>query len=182
VALGRVFDPNPMNHSVTRLLSFAHAHLDIFSKASLAARKSQGSADANTWLPQYLKSVYEPNSDDFKALRTHVAKRRKFYESNYRPLRHKVIAHRGVDTRVEVNALFAMTNRREMQKLLVFLGRLYQVLWELYFNGRKPTLAPARFSVKRMLEQPSPNYKRQDLQERLVRETKTFLAAHAREA
>ena len=181
-ALGRVFDPDPKNHSVTRLLSFAHANLGIFSKASLAARKRKSSANADEWLTEYLQTAYEPNSDDFRRLKRHVSARRKTYEANYRPLRHKVFAHRGVATRVEVGELFAKTNIREMQQLLVFLGRLHEVLWQLYFNGRKPTLVPARFSVKRILEQPSPNAKYGKLQERLVHETKSFLTAHAKDA
>jgi hypothetical protein len=182
VALGRVFDPDPKNHSVTRLLSVAHANLGIFSKDSLAARKRKSSANADEWLPEYLQTAYEPNGNDFRRLKRHVADRRKIYEANYRPLRHKVFAHRGVATRVEVGELFAKTNIREMQQLLVFLGRLHEVLWQLYVNGRKPTLVPARFSVKRILEQPSPNAKNGKLQERLVHETKAFLAAHAKDA
>jgi AbiU2 len=182
VALGRVFDPDPRNHSVTRLLALAHANLDIFSKNSIAERKRKGSANADEWLPGYLADVYEPNSDDFRKLKRHLSDRRKIYEANYRPLRHKVFAHRGVATRVEVGELFAKTNIREMQKLLVFLGRLHEVLWQLYFNGKRPTLSPARFSVKRILEQPSPNSKHSKLQERLVHETKAFLTAHARDA
>ncbi len=182
VALGRVFDPDPKNHSVTRLMSLAHANLDIFSKASLAARKREGSANADEWLPEYLQTAYEPNSDDFRRLKKHLAVRRKIYEANYRPLRHKVFAHRGVATRLEVGELFAKTNIKEMQKLVVFLGRLHEVLWQLYFNGRKPTLGPARFSVNRMLEQPSPNARQRKLQERLIHETKAFLSAHAKDA
>lgn len=182
VALGRVFDPDPKNHSVTRLLALAHANLDIFSKHSLAGRKRMGSANADDWLPEYLENVYEPSNEDFRRLKRHLSDRRKIYEANYRPLRHKVFAHRGVATRVEVGELFAKTNIREMQKLLVFLGRFHEVLWQLYHNGRKPTLSPARFSVKRILEQPSPNSKHGKLQERLVHETKIFLAAHARDA
>jgi AbiU2 len=182
VALGRVFDPNPKNHSITRLLLVAQANLDIFSKDSLAARKRKSSANADEWLPEYMQTAYEPNSDDFKRLKRHVSNRRKIYEANYRPLRHKVFAHRGVATRVEVGELFAKTNIREMQQLVVFLGRFHEVLWQLYFNGRKPMLTPTRFSVKRMLEQPSPNAKQRNLQERLVHETQVFLAAHAKDA
>jgi len=182
VALGRVFDPDPKNHSVTRLVALAHANPDIFSKHSLADRKRKGNENAHEWLPDYLKSVYVPNSEDFRRLKRHLSDRRKIYETNYRPLRHKVFAHRGVATRVEVAELFAKTNVKEMQKLLVFLGRFHEVLWQLYFNGRKPTLSPARFSVKRILEQPSPNSKHGKLQERLIHETQAFLAAHARDA
>lgn len=183
VALGRVFDPDTTNnHSVTRLLTLAHANLDIFSKEALAARKRNLSANADEWLPEYLAAVYVPTSDDFRRLKRHVALRRKIYEQNYRPLRHKVFAHRGVTTQAEVAALFAKTDLRELRQLLVFLGRLYEALWQVYHNGHKPVLRPARFSVDRMLEQPSPNVRQGKLQERLVHETKQFLKRHSTDA
>jgi AbiU2 len=182
VALGRVFDPDPSNHSVTRLLALGHADLDIFSKDALAARKRKLSPNADEWLPEYLKTAYVPMREDFRKLKRHVAIRRKIYEEKYRPLRHKVFAHRGVTTPTQVGELVAKTNLREMRQLLVFLGRLYEVLWQLYFNGKRPTFRPARYSVQRMLEQPSPNVKNADLQERLVHETRSFLKRHSRDA
>ncbi|MHB8471717.1 MAG: AbiU2 domain-containing protein [Gammaproteobacteria bacterium] len=182
VALGRVFDPDQKNHSVTRLLALAHGNLDIFSKDALAARKRKLSPNADEWLPAYLKDAYVPTHEDFRRLKQHVSKRRKIYEEKYRPLRHKVFAHRGVTTSTQVGELFAKTNLRELQQLFVFFGRLYEALWQLYFNGNKPTLRPARYSVQRMLEQPSPNVKHGKLQERLVHETNSFLKRHSRDA
>lgn len=179
VALGRVFDPDQENHSVTRLLLLAHANLDIFSKEALAERKRKVSANADEWLPEYLKDVYVPSGDDFRRIKRHVAQRRKIYEKNYRPIRHKVFAHRAVVTNAEVGELFAKTNLQELRQLLVFLGRLHEALWQLYFNGHKPTLRPARFSVNRMLEQPSPSVRSSNLQERLVHEASEFFKHQA---
>lgn len=182
VALGRVFDPDQNNHSVTRLLAEAHANLAMFSKEALADRKRAQSANADQWLPEYLTMVYEPTSDDFRRLKKYLSIRRKIYEEKYRPLRHKVFAHRGVATRDEVEDLFAKTSIRELQQLLVFLRRLHQTLWELYFNGRKPVLRPSRYSVHRMLDSPFPNSNRGTLQERMVNDVRTFLQAHSRYA
>lgn len=179
VALGRIFDPDPNNHSVTRLLSIAHSNLGMFSKESLAERKRAQSPDADKWLPEYLASVYVPTDGDFRRLKRHVAVRRKIYEQKYRPLRHKVYAHRAVSTRDEVADLFAKTKIRELQQLLIFLRRLHEALWQLYFNGRKPVLRPSRYSVQRMLDKPSPYANRASLQERLVHEVRTFLKAHS---
>ncbi len=182
VALGRVFDPDTNNHSVTRLLTLAHGNLEIFSKEALAARKRKLSANADEWLHEYLKTAYVPTRDDFRKLKRQVALRRKIYEENYRPLRHKVFAHRGVTTPAQVTELFAKTNLRELRQLLVFLGRLHEALWQLYFNGHKPTLRPTRFSVERMLELPTSKVKYGSLQERLVHETKLFVKRHGKEA
>ena len=182
VALGRLFDPYTSNHSITRLLNTAHSNLDMFSKESLAERKRKQSANADEWLPEYLLNVYVPSSDDFRRLKRHVALRRKIYESNYKPLRHKVFAHRGVLSQVEVADMYAKTNIRELQQLLVFFRRLHETLWQLYFNGYKPILRPERYSVQRILDQPSLNPDRAALQERLVHEVRSFLKKHSKDA
>src|SRR3989338_4947410 len=156
VALGRIFDPDQKNHSVTRLLAHAMANLPIFSRESLAERKRMSSPNADEWLPDFLADTHEPTIEDFRRLKRLLASRRKIYEEKYRPLRHKIFAHRGVLDRAEMKSLFAKTNTRELQQLLVFLSRLHEVLWQLYFNGRRPSFKPARFSVQQMLAQPSP--------------------------
>ncbi len=175
VTLGRVFDPDPKNHSITRLLSLAHGNLELFSKEALAERKREQSTDADEWLPEYLKGAYVPDSADFRRLKRYVAVRRRTYEENYRPLRHKFFAHRSVSQSTDVAALFAKTNIRELQQLLVFLRRMHEAMWQLFFNGNKPTLKPARYSVNRMRDQPSPSVHQVQLQERITHETEQLV-------
>ena len=175
VTLGRMFDPDPKNHSITRLLSLAHSNLELFSKEALAERKRELSTNADEWLPEYLKGVYVPNSDDFRRLKRHVSVRRRIYEKNYRPLRHQFFAHRSASQSTDVAALFAKTNIRELQQLLVFLRRMHEALWQLFFNGNKPTLRPARYSVNRMRDQPSPSPHQAQLQERITHETEQLV-------
>jgi hypothetical protein len=67
--------------------------------------------------------------------------RRRIYEDRYRELRHKVFAHKGLSD-PQITALFARTNIREMQRMLAFLMALHEALWQLFNNGRKPTLRP----------------------------------------
>jgi HEPN superfamily AbiU2-like protein len=182
VALGRVFDPEQKNHNVSRLLALAHANLDIFSKVALAGRKKKLGSNADEWLSEYLRTVYVPTSEDIRRLKRYVSARRRIYEASYRDLRHKLFAHRAVSDRAAIGALFAKTNIRELQQLLVFLVRLHEALWQLFFNGIKPTLRPTRYSVKRMLEQPSPHATDAKVQERLVHEAGRMLKSLARDA
>lgn len=182
IALGRVFDQDPSTHNIDRLLRIAQSNLSIFSKEALAERKRRGSTNANEWLPEYIRDVYVPTSEDFRRLRRYVAARRRIYESNYRPLRHKVFAHKQASDRADIEALFAKTKIRELQQLLVFLSRLHEALWQLLNNGRKPDLRPARYSVRRMREQPSPEHRRHAVTERLIHETERFLKSLALEA
>jgi hypothetical protein len=151
VALGRVFDQDSM-HNVGKLLRLAQDNPQIFSKGALAHRKQGTDKIRPEWLDSYLKHVYVPKPADFRRLRGYVSKRRKTYLEKYQPLRHQVFAHSELSDATEVSALFAKTNIREMERMLVFLMSLYDAMWQLFVNGHRPVLRPYRYSVKGMRE------------------------------
>ena len=183
VTLGRVFDQdqNHSTHNVDRLLRTAQTNLGIFSKEALAKRKRRENGDAGDWLVNYLQHVYVPTDRDFRKLRRYVADQRRIYEARYRPLRHRVFAHKGVLDQAEMTALFAKTKNRELQQLIVFLNRLHDALWHLLYNGRKPNLRPARYAVRRIREQPAPLFSHNTIQEMTIHETECFLKSLTRQ-
>src|SRR3989304_1813297 len=67
IVLGRVFDQKS-NHNIDRLLKIAQSNIGIFSKAALAERKRERSSNANEWLGDYLRNVYEPTNASFRLL------------------------------------------------------------------------------------------------------------------
>jgi AbiU2 len=178
IALGRVFDQNS-THNLDRLLRIAQDNPQIFSKGALGRRKQGTNPDPPEWLDDYLSDMYEPTPQDFRRLRGHVRKWRKIYVSNYRDLRHKLFAHKEVSDRAEIDALFAKTNIRELQRMFAFLGSLHEALWHLFFNGRKPVLRPQRYSVKRIRDLPSPARRINAVQERIIHEAEQCLVALA---
>jgi len=179
VTLGRIFDSDSA-HNLSRLLRMAQDHPQIFSKTALGRRKQGTSATPPSWLNDYLRDAYVPKVGDFRRLRAHVGKRRKTYEDKYRDLRHKIFAHKGTSDPAVITALFAKTNIRELQRMLVFLGSLYEALWQLFMNGRKPSLRPRRYSVRSMRERPSPHAKSAAVHERILHEAGRFLTDASR--
>jgi AbiU2 len=174
IVLGRIFDQRSP-HNIDRALGIAQRNPEIFFRSALGARRQGRSETRPDWLEEYVRRVYEPTAADFRRLRAHVQKRRKIYEANYRDLRHKIFAHKALTDQVAIAALFAKTNIRELQHMLVFLNSLHDALWQLYFNGRKPALRPRRYSVKRIRDLPSPDWKRKGVQERITHEAEAFL-------
>lgn len=174
IALGRIFD-QASKHNVDRLLKIAQSNRWIFSKAALGARKQRAASAPPAWLAEYLREAYVPVPEDFRRLRAYVKKHRKVYDEKYRDLRHKVFAHKETAAHEEIEALFAKTNVREVQRMLAFLGSLYEALWQLFVNGGKPVLRPRRYSVKRIREIPSPPHRLTDVQERMTHEAESFL-------
>jgi hypothetical protein len=179
IVLGRIFDQNSP-HNIDTVLRLGQQNLEIFSKEALGARKKAESSNASEWLEEYLKTTYEPTIADFRRLRSHVAKRRKIYDVKYRDIRSKFYAHKQVLEGKEVDALFSKTNVQEIRRLFVFLQALHEALRQLFYNGRKPVLNPVRYSVKRMLDLPSPQGGRNSVQEDITHEIEKFLLNAAR--
>jgi len=109
----------------------------IFSKEALEIRKRLlpiTPAD----VVEFMRNAYEPTLVDFDRIDALVEERRKIYEANYRNLRHKWFAHRGVSKPHEIAELFSATNIEELKQIFQFLGLLYEQLWQLLFNGHEP--------------------------------------------
>jgi hypothetical protein len=179
VALGRVFDQNS-THNVDRLLKLAQDNPQMFSKAAFARRRKGPATTPPHWLNDYLKHVYVPKPADFRRLRGYVSKHRKIYVEKYRPLRHQIFAHKILSDAAAVSALFAKTDIREMERMLVFMMSLYNALWQLFANGIRPALRTHRYSVNRMRDRAAKGVRGNSVHERLVFEVEHFLSADNR--
>jgi len=184
MVLGRIFDQDQRksNHNVDMLLGLAQRHPEIFSKSALAARKRKDSRNADEWLDEYLKGVYEPTIEDFRRLRKHIRKYRRIYEHAYRDIRHKFYAHKGVAEEARIRELFDKTKVRELESLFVFLLKLHASLWQLFHNGRKPILRPIPYAVKRIMQRRVSPWQSRSIQEHVVEETTEFLLSFAGKA
>lgn len=173
IVLGRIFDQQSP-HNLDKLLSKAQKHPEIFTKASLGKRKRQGNPIEPEWLPEYLNRAHEPTFKDFRRLRKHVRNYRKIYKLNYRNIRHKIYAHKELSDRSDIKELYRRTRVGELQKIFVFLNKLYESLWELFHNGRKPVLRPMRYSVIQIKNKRRPDWQSRGVHEKIVGETQDF--------
>lgn len=174
VTLGRVFDPKQENHSLTRLIAFSHSNMHIFGEEALRRRMQRSQ--------RQVSDIYEPSTNDFRRLKRLIATRRREYESMLRPWRHKLYAHRGVLDSTELEEVPPDIEAARLQKLVTFLPRIHGLLWRLYYDGQRPVMRPARYSVERMLERPLSDRKLWSLQEKLVHEASQVLDAINRDA
>jgi hypothetical protein len=141
VALGRVFDQDSV-HNLDALIRMAQQNSDcLFSKEALGRRKQAASVEAPDWLENCIRDCYTPTPEDFRQIRKLVDKQRKIYQLRYKALRDKVYAHNAMMNRAETDLLFANTDIREIQSTLEFFSWLYDSLWQLFFNGKRPTFA-----------------------------------------
>jgi hypothetical protein len=146
ITLGRIFDQgSDVRFNLNKLVAAAQkGDRIIFSPDRLADRKRRGSANADEWLGDYLKSIYVPTADDFRALRRVRERYRQKFEATYRPIRRDVYAH-GIASKAKAVELFAESKLAELQRIIRFLQRLGDGLWGLYWNGHNP-MSRRRFS------------------------------------
>lgn len=143
IALGRMFDQDSA-HNVDRLLRVAQDHRSLFSKGELRLRKQIQTRLNQHELNDYIKRARAASVGDVRRWRAQVKALRKVYEARYRALRHEVFAHNIV---TDASVLFAQTNIRELQRLLLKLRALHDELRELFDNGLRYRKGPGRYSI-----------------------------------
>jgi hypothetical protein len=140
MCLGRIFDSHDTATSIYRLVRITRVNPQLFSKASLRARKI-GNGPEPPWLSDYLKGIWEPQTPaDLRFLRDALKPHAKLFDSVYKPIRHSVYGHRLMSDDEAGIALFPQTNREAVGEILDFLHGLIESVNELYLNGTKPEL------------------------------------------
>ncbi len=179
ITLGRIFD-NDSKHNIHKLFRLAETNKSLFSRKAFEERwvknKDRQSGDLDGYLPQYMKTFYVPDDDDFRKLNKFIATQQKVYENIYRPIRHH-FGHRKYSTNEEVKVLFDKINITELEKFCVRLDGLHDALWQLYHNGRGPMLPLKRnkYSTRNILKSKPEPYRSTPQNVQYVEEVKNVL-------
>jgi hypothetical protein len=147
ITLGRLFDLDGDAFSVHVLLKSCIKNIDQFSLNALRERKIRGNNGVvPDWIDDYMKSAYQPTVTDIQRLRGEVSKWQKIYAEIYRPIRHKVIAHRERDTIENVGELYGKTNIGQIQEFIDFLHQIEKIVFDLLHNGTLNEVGFYRFT------------------------------------
>jgi hypothetical protein len=106
-----------------------------------------------------MASTYEPEAADFVCLEAEIEKWGEIFKKIYKPLRHKIFAHKDLKYLEESHLLFSKTNIGEIEGMLCFLHAIDRYVWELLHNGR-------RYNLNEFI---------QDEEERVLLDVKTLL-------
>ncbi|MCW8932372.1 MAG: hypothetical protein OQL19_19320 [Gammaproteobacteria bacterium] len=141
MALGRIFDTDGDSVSIDDLIKSCISEIHLFSKESLKERKLK-SHNANEWINSHMENVHESTEDDFQRLRPKTHKYRTIYNEFYKPLRHKLFAHRDKEFHDKSSELWEATKGTDMEEMLNFLEDFDFdfAIKEAYLNGKKPEL------------------------------------------
>ncbi|MDF3831445.1 hypothetical protein P3W85_00485 [Cupriavidus basilensis] len=140
-ALGRLFDRDKRSLTARTFISQCEVALSQFSKPALEARRLASNHGVRPdYLDGYLLGVYEPVAADFQALADAIGPWEAVYNTNYQPIRNKLIAHKDVATIGGKDSLFAKTKIEEVEAILEILHQVAAVVEQLFNNGRLTNL------------------------------------------
>ncbi|ELB2090495.1 hypothetical protein QNZ96_004506 [Vibrio parahaemolyticus] len=139
ISLGRIFDPNGNSFSIHRLARYCSKNINEFDRTNLKSRKMDGYLEEPVWLEEYLNGAYYPNQGDIKRLREEISNHRIIYETKYKPIRNKVMAHKDFSKIGKNEELFGKTNITELEGIISFCNQVKLGIQEQYWNGRKIT-------------------------------------------
>lgn len=169
VALGRIFGQraaNPVNIDSLRELVY-DGRRTVFSKAAFAARGKE---------PHLVERFHEAAHDDFKRMSVFIKKYRKLYEQQFADIRNQYVAHTDDLSDAQLSAMFEKTRIRDFERMLEFLNRLHEALWDWYHNGRRPTFRVRRSSVRAMVSDRVERLGMRATPEHIVQQTRKVLA------
>lgn len=153
ITMGRLFDVDSNAFSIHALLRACLSNIDQFSIDNLRTRKLRDSTGkVPEWLDGYLAEAYVPCEKDFHVLKRETSKYQKEYESVYRPIRHKVIAHKELISIDSVDQLFAKTDLKQIQRLLIFTHQIEKIVFEFLQNGRLTKIGDHYFDEEEYVE------------------------------
>ena len=149
--LGRIFDNDKNGRSVTAcgFVTKCQQNISQFTKPAFESRRlAIGGGERPAYLDEYLQDMYEPVPADFETLLTAVRKAKALYETNYKVIRNKVIAHKDVSSTELEHAWFANTNVDEVETFLKSLHAVGAVVSQWYDNGLKTELTHHQLTEK----------------------------------
>jgi len=137
ISLGRIFNTNPQSCSIHFLFRYCKNNIKEFEKDSLKKRRIKEAGKEPDYLSDFLKKAYEPTQSDFKSLKKEVTRVQNIYETHFRPVRHKIFAHKDSDHISDTSLLFAGTTIKDAENILETLHKVERVIWDLYTNGKQ---------------------------------------------
>ena len=138
ITLGRIFDVESSHHSIHTLKNLVESNFDaLFSKESFRKRwlsnpDKQGMINA---LDEYEKNIHVPTRNEFKIFKKYISKRCTMYLNTYSDIRIH-FAHKIYVTSDEIKPLFDKVLISDLEKFCMELYSIYEVLFQLYHNGR----------------------------------------------
>jgi hypothetical protein len=140
MALSRLFDQGPNTHTMARFLDHTVAHPEFFSREAFDLRRMKDAKGGSRpeWLDSYVAQIWVPATDDLRELARLLRPYRQKWSSHYNDIRDRVFAHTIAIDHADITALFSRALVADIEEILQGLGKILEIIKELWLNGRHP--------------------------------------------
>jgi len=140
IGIRRLFESDKGTFNFQRILNTIKTNISDFLPDAIERRKMAGKTERPEWLDKYMTNVHTPSEADFDALARLVRPHRKRMAGLYTAVASKVFAHAVHTDTSDINNMFQGTNFEEIEEALNTIWHFYEQVWQMYENGRKPSL------------------------------------------
>jgi hypothetical protein len=153
IGIRRLFESKSDTFNFQRALNMIKSNIVDFQPAALELRKLEGISGRPGWLDEYVASVYTPQEADFNALAKLVRLSSKRMKGVYTDAASKIFAHAVHTETTVINNLLENTNLDEIESALNAIWHFYEQVWQMYENGREPSLTISPYPYKEEVQQ-----------------------------
>ena len=140
VGIRRLFESKSDTHDFQSFINHCRGNIEGFSAPAIRERKLKGSSNAEDWIDEYMQRIYVGTRKDILDIGRMVRDSSRKMRSTYTEAATKIYVHAIHTDPTEMFELSKDFEFREIETALTSVWHAYQQIWQLYLNGRKPTL------------------------------------------
>ncbi|MBU2985398.1 hypothetical protein KO528_08545 [Saccharophagus degradans] len=138
ISIRRLYENKRESFNVQRFIEICYKRHHEFSLHSLQTRKVSSGILSIAQAEEYIKGKYEPSKADFHAMAAYIKTNSKGMRGVYTKVASEVYAHA-----IHYNHKSALLpnqnlNLNDIEIALLSVWHVYEQVWQLYENGRKP--------------------------------------------
>ncbi len=153
IGIRRLFESKADSFNFQRALNMIKNKIDEFRPAALEQRKLEGQSGRPAWLDAYMADVHTPTGADFDALGKLARASSKRMKGVYTHAASRIFAHAVHTDTTVISNLLADTNFDEIETALIAIWHFYDQVWQMYENGREPSLQMSPYPYKEEVQQ-----------------------------
>lgn len=140
IGIRRLYENKADTFNFQKFIERCENNIEEFSKKSIRKRKINGNDNAHEWIDEYMESVYEATLEDFRSLSRFVRDNSKKMKGMYTNVASTIFAHAVHIDRPEIYDMMKDLELEEIETALNSIWHAYEQIWQMYENGRKPSI------------------------------------------
>lgn len=145
IGIRRIFETYPDTFNFAGAVRAVKSRIGEFQPEALEQRKlEENNGQRPGWLDNYIAEAYIATIDDVDALARLVRPHRSTMES-YTYVADKIFAHAIITVDAEISEALAELQLEDIEASLNSVWHFYEQVWQMYENGRKPSLTTSTY-------------------------------------